>query len=159
MVLMSLGVLRDDRQLRVEARRISSLIELAQDEAVMQGRDFGLEVMESSFRFVEYDSFQSRWVELIGDDMFRFRQLPEDIEFDLLLEDQIIVLDMDPQQIEDPDSNDFGRSSDAYAPHVLIFSSGDSTPFELQIVNRSEQQTVILRGDITGAIEVMTESE
>ena len=43
MVLMSLGVLRDDRQLRVEARRISSLIELAQDEAVMQGREFGLE--------------------------------------------------------------------------------------------------------------------
>jgi general secretion pathway protein H len=159
MVLMSLGVLRDDRQLRVEARRISSLIELAQDEAVMQGREFGLEVMVSSYRFVEYDPFQLRWVEIIGDDMFRFRQLPADIEFDLLLEDQIIVLDMDPEQIEDPDSNDIGRSTETYAPHVMIFSSGDSTPFELQIVNRSEQQKVIMRGDLTGAIEVMTETE
>jgi general secretion pathway protein H len=159
MVLMSLGVLRDDRQLRVEARRISSLIELAQDEAVMQGREFGLEVMVSSYRFVEYDPFQLRWVEIIGDDMFRFRQLPADIEFDLLLEDQIIVLDMDPEQIEDPDSNDISRSTETYAPHVMIFSSGDSTPFELQIVNRSEQQKVIMRGDLTGAIEVMTETE
>ena len=154
MVLMSLGVLRDDRQLRVEARRIASLIELAQDEAVMQGREFGLEVMVSSFRFVEYDPFQSRWVEIVGDDMFRFRQLPEDIEFDLLLEDQIIVLGTGPQQIEDPDSDEFSRSIETYAPHVMIFSSGDSTPFELQIVNRSEQQTVIMRGDLTGAIEV-----
>ena len=77
MVLLSLGVLGDDRQLRVEARRISSLLELAQDEAVMQGREFGLEVMLSSYRFVEYDAFQSRWVELIGDDTFRLRQLPE----------------------------------------------------------------------------------
>jgi hypothetical protein len=41
----------------------------------------------------------------------------------------------------------------------MIFSSGDSTPFELQIVNRSEQQKVIMRGDLTGAIEVMTETE
>jgi hypothetical protein len=41
----------------------------------------------------------------------------------------------------------------------MIFSSGDSTPFELQIVNRSRQQTVVLRGDLTGAIEVTTETE
>ena len=159
MVLLSLGVLRDDRQLRTEARRISSLLELAQDEAVMQGREFGLEVMASSFRFVEYDAFQLRWVELVGDDMFRFRQLPEDIEFDLLLEGQIIMLGMDPQQIEDPDSKDVRISTEAYAPHVLIFSSGESTPFELQIVNRSEQQKVIVRGDLTGAIEVTTDTE
>ena len=159
MVMLSLGVLRDDRQLRVEARRISSLIELAQDEAVMQGREFGFEVMISSYRFVEYDPFQSRWTEVIGDDLFRFRQLPEDIEFDLLLEDQIILLETDPQQIQDPDSNEFQFYTEAYAPHVMIFSSGESTPFELQIVNRSERQTVILRGDLNGAIEVMTETE
>ena len=159
MVLLSLGVLGDDRQLRVEARRISSLLELAQDEAVMQGREFGLEVMLSSYRFVEYDAFQSRWVELIGDDTFRLRQLPEDIEFDLLLEDRIILLDPDPHQIVDPESNEFLGSAEIYAPHVMIFSSGDSTPFELQIVNRSRQQTVVLRGDLTGAIEVTTETE
>lgn len=159
MVLLSLGVLGDDRQLRVEARRISSLLELAQDEAVMQGREFGLEVMLSSYRFVEYDAFQSRWVELIGDDTFRLRQLPEDIEFDLLLEDRIILLDPDPHQIVDPESNEFLGSAEIYAPHVMIFSSGDSTPFELQVVNRSRQQTVVVRGDLTGAIEVTTETE
>ena len=159
MVMLSLGVLRDDRLLHVEARRISSLIEIAQDEAVMQGREFGFEVMISSYRFVEYDPFQSRWMEIIGDDMFRFRRLPEDTEFDLLLEDQIVVLHTDPQQIQDPESNEIQLYAEAYTPHVLIFSSGESTPFELQIVNRSERQTVILRGDLTGAIEVMTESE
>lgn len=159
MVMLSLGLLGDDRQLRIEARRIGSLIELAQDEAVMQGREFGLEVMVSSYRFVEYDAFQLRWVEVIGDDMFRFRQLPEDIEFDLLLEDQIILLDTEPQEIVDPEANGFRRATEVFAPHVLIFSSGESTPFELQIVNRSEQQTVILRGDLTGAIEVMTDTE
>ena len=149
--LLSLGVLGDDRQLRIEARRIGSLLEVAQDEAVMQGRDFGLEVMLNSYRFVEYDPFQLRWVELLTDDIFRFRQLPEDIEFDLLLEDKAVLLENDPQEIEDPDAT--------FAPHILIFSSGDSTPFELRIIKRSQQEVVILRGDLTGAIEVLTESE
>jgi len=117
----------------------------------MQGRDFGLEVMLNSYRFVEYDPFQLRWAELLTDDIFRFRQLPEDIEFDLLLEDKAVLLENDPQEIEDPDAT--------FAPHILIFSSGDSTPFELRIIKRSQQEVVILRGDLTGAIEVLTESE
>lgn len=159
MVLLSLSVLGDDRQVRKEARRISSLLELAQDEAVMQGREFGLEVMVSSYRFVEYDAFQSRWVEVLGDDTFRFRQLPEDMEFDLLLEDQVILLNTNAQQIDDPDASEFRASVEAYVPHIMIFSSGDATPFELQIVRRDEQQVVILHGDLTGAIEMTTESE
>ena len=149
--LLSLGVLGDDRQLRIEARRIGSLLEVAQDEAVMQGRDFGLEVMLNSYRFVEYDPFQLRWAELLTDDIFRFRQLPDDIEFDLLLEDKAVLLENDPQEIQDPDAT--------FAPHILIFSSGDSTPFELRIIKRSQQEVVILQGDLTGAIEVLTESE
>ncbi len=149
--LLSLSVVGDDRQLRIEARRIGSLLEVAQDEAVMQGRDFGLELMFNSYRFVEYDPFQLRWVELLTDDIFRFRQLPDDIEFDLLLENKLVLLETDAQEIEDPDA--------AFAPHILIFSSGDSTPFELRIVKRSKQEVVILRGDLTGAIEVLTESE
>ena len=149
--LLSLGVLGDDRQLRIEARRIGSLLEVAQDEAVMQGRDFGLEVMLNSYRFVEYDPFQLRWTELLTDDIFRFRQLPEDIEFDLLLEDKAVLLENDPQEMEDPDAT--------FAPHILIFSSGDSTPFELRIIKRSQQEVVILKGDLIGDIEVLTEAE
>ena len=159
MVMLSLGVLGDDREMRIEARRISSLLELAQDEALMQGREFGVEVMLSSYRFVEYDPFQSRWMELIGDDIFRQRQLPDGLEFDLLLEDQIILLDEDPREIEDPDSNEIQAFAETYAPHLLVFSSGDSTPFELHIVSRSDQQKVVLRGELNGAIEVVTETE
>ena len=55
--LLSLGILGDDRNLQREVRRLSSLIELANDEAMIQGRDYGLEIMESGYRFVEYDPF------------------------------------------------------------------------------------------------------
>ena len=41
--LLSLGVLGDDRDLQKEGRRMIALVQVAQDEATMQGREFGLE--------------------------------------------------------------------------------------------------------------------
>lgn len=157
--LLSLSVLGDDRQLRIEARRISTLLVAAQDEAVMQGREFGLEVMRNSYRFVEYDPYQARWLELQSDDIFRARQLPDGVEFDLLLEDKLILLSTEAATIAAPDAAAANASSKKYAPHIMIFSSGESTPFELRIMRRSQQQVVILQGDIIGAIDVMTVDE
>jgi general secretion pathway protein H len=157
--LLSLSVLGDDRQLRIEARRISTLLVAAQDEAVMQGREFGLEVMRNSYRFVEYDPYQARWLELQIDDIFRARQLPDDLEFDLLLEDKLILLSTEAATIAAPDAAAANASSKKYAPHIMIFSSGESTPFELRIMRRAQQQVVILQGDIMGAIDIMTVDE
>lgn len=157
--LLSLSVLGDDRQLRVEARRIGSLLAAAQDEALMQGREFGLEVMLDSYRFVEYDPYQLQWIELQTDDIFRSRQLPEGVEFDLLLEDKVILLSADAQTIDDPEATMRTTSRDPYAPHIMIFSSGESTPFELHIVKRELDQIVILEGDAIGTIDVMTVDE
>jgi general secretion pathway protein H len=157
--LLSLGILGDDRQLRREAFRIGSLLEVAQDEAVMQGREFGLEIMLTSYRFVEFDPYQQRWAELPTEDVFRARQLPEGIEFNLLLEDRSILLEIDAEDLSDPDAEENANSRNDFAPHILIFSSGDSTPFQLRIVDRARDYTVILTGDLAGSVEVMTESE
>lgn len=157
--LLSLGVLGDDRVLRREAHRISTLLEVVQDEAVMQGREFGLEIMLNSYRFVEFDPFQRIWSEAGTEDVFRFRQMPEGIEFDLRLENKSVLLEVDAVDLTDSEENRESDSKNDFAPHVLIFSSGDSTPFELRIINQLQEQTVILSGDLTGKIEVMTESE
>jgi len=157
--LLSLGVLGDDRQLRREAFRIGSLLEVAQDEAVMQGREFGLEVMLTSYRFVEFDPYQQRWAEVPTEDVFRARELPEGIEFDLLLENKSILLEIDAEDLSDLDAQENANSRKEFAPHILIFSSGDSTPFQLRIVDRAQDYTVILTGDLAGSVEVMTESE
>ena len=157
--LLSLGVLGDDRQLRREAFRIGSLLEVAQDEAVMQGREFGLEVMLTSYRFVEFDPYQQRWAEVPTEDVFRARELPEGIEFDLLLENKSILLEIDAEDLSDLDAQENANSRKEFAPHILIFSSGDSTPSQLRIVDRAQDYTVILTGDLAGSVEVMTESE
>lgn len=158
--LLSLGLLGADRELETEARRLASLVEVAQDEAMMQGREFGLEFMTDSYRFVEYDPLSSQWMELFGDEMFRLRRLPEDVEFDLYLEGKRILLDYEPAEMEERDEDSPMRLvEDTYAPHILIYSSGDVTPFELAITRRPTDQSVRLEADLTGQIDLADDED
>lgn len=153
--VLSLGLLGDDRQLETEARRLGSLVAVAKDEAMMQGREFGIEFMTDAYRFVEYDPFTGQWAELAADEMYRTRRLPEDVEFDLFLEGQRVTLAFDPAEIETADGDERERGNlKSYAPHVLIFSSGDMTPFALNLARRSADQVVELRADPAGNIEI-----
>ena len=154
--LLSLGILGDDRQLQTEARRLTSLIEVAQDEAMMQGREFGVEFMNDSYRFVEYDPFINQWGELIGDEMLRLRVLPDDVEFILVLEGQRVLLENDPARFEDPEETSDRGLTETYSPHVYIFSSGDITPYDLEIRRRIDNETVAIKSDLIGAVEIVT---
>jgi general secretion pathway protein H len=157
--LMSIGLIGDDRDLDTERQRLVSLIETAQDEATLQGREFGLELMTSTYRFVEFDPFASRWSEILGDDLFRLRQLPEGMEFELYVEDKRVVLADDPKQFDDPEETSMTLTTEKYAPHIFVFSSGESNAFEIRLRRPRNDQQLVMRGDIFGEIELVDEQE
>lgn len=156
-VLLSINLVGDDREARTEGRRLASLVELALDEALMQGRDFGLELSKSGYRFVEYDPLTSTWEEIIGDDTMRLRSLPDGVSMQLFMEDKRVTLGDELGQIEESDSSSVNR--DQYAPHVLIFSSGDLTPFELHIARDQMEQPIVVTGDLLGNLEITVGEE
>ena len=153
LTLLSLGLASDDRELERERRRLASLIGVAQDEATMQGRELGLELLQSGYRFVEFDPFTARWSEVRFDDLFRLRQLPEGMEFELYVEDKRVMLAIDPELLEEPDDNDMSMDVDEYLPHLHLSASGESTAFELRLTRAANRQEVFMRGDILGNIE------
>ena len=157
--LLSFGVLGNDRDLQTEARRFGALTELALDEAVMQGREFGVELMQSSYRFVEYDPYGATWAEVPGDDSLRLRNMPDGVELELYVEDKRIALDEDPAEIEDPEDENRPGGAEAFAPHLLIYSSGDTTPFELHIWREFDDSRVVLRGDALGMVSILARDE
>jgi general secretion pathway protein H len=157
--MLSFGILGSDRDLQTEAKRFVALMEVAQDEAFMQGREFGIELMTAGYRFVEYDALTGQWADIPGDDTLRLRGLPEDVEFELFLEDRRILLDDDPAPFDDPKESSMRAATDVYAPHLLVFSSGDATPFELHIWRSFDDSRVILRGDALGAVENVNPDE
>lgn len=157
MMLLSFGILGDDRALQQQARRMSSLLEMATDEAVLQGRDFGLEILQHGYRFVEYDALLDQWHEVIGDDLLRPRQLEEGMEFELRLEGRPVELAEEAADMQVDEETD--RSRNGYLPHVLILSSGDVTPFNLRLVRWADRSEVVLEMTLNGELEIVTDEQ
>ncbi|HLT90733.1 MAG TPA: type II secretion system minor pseudopilin GspH [Woeseiaceae bacterium] len=158
-VLLSFGLVGNSEALENEARRLRSLVELAEDEALMQGREFGLEFMRAGYRFVEYDPLADRWLELAGDDLLRPRTLEEGVTIELFLEDRPVELKDRPMRIEESDGrrdDDDNDDDDDYAPHVLIMSSGEVTPFELTLLRDVDGARVLLAMNEAGQLEIGT---
>jgi general secretion pathway protein H len=152
-VTLSIGVAGDDNELDKERRRLTSVIEMARDEAMLQGREFGIEIMRSSYRFVEFDPLSRQWSEVPFDDLYRLRFLPEGLEFELYVDEKRIQLLEDPKKLENPDSDRSVGDTDAYVPHLFVFASGEATVFELHIRRPLTDGRLIMRGDLLGQIE------
>lgn len=150
--VLSLTIAGDDREVRKEARRLVTLIQLAQDEAMMQGRDFGIEFMTGGYRFVEFDPATGLWGEPLGDDALRRWQLPENYELAVFVEDKRVALANEPGRLGQEDEERRDTRSEQYAPHLFIFSSGESTPFELLVTRVSDNVTVGIEGDLLGNV-------
>ena len=132
---------------------------MASDEATLQGRDFGLELLQSGYRFVEYDALTGQWSEVFGDELMRLRQLAQGTEFDLFLEDRRVLLDIDAADSAQNDEADDNYLNEDYLPHILILSSGDITPFRLEIVRNTDRSSVTLGVSANGEVTVGTNDD
>ncbi|MGI9204287.1 MAG: type II secretion system minor pseudopilin GspH [Woeseiaceae bacterium] len=155
MALLSLGTLGDNRNLETEARRLSTLIQMASDDATIQGRDFGLEIMQSRYRFVEFDPFLNQWFQVTDDDFMRERALEEGSEFELIIEERRVLLEEAARETENEDDDEDDRDlTDDYLPHILILSSGDTSPFELRIIRQFDRSEVALTMTAAGELRI-----
>ncbi len=158
--VLSTGLVGDDEALDTERRRLATLIETVQDEALFQGREFGVEIMTSAYRFVEFDPLTRQWLDVPFDELYRMRQLPEGLEFDLYIDDKRVQLLNDPQELSDADDDGPGSAdARAYAPHLFVYASGEASAFEIRIVRPQTRQELIMRGDILGEIEFGEDDE
>jgi len=110
--------------------------------------------MQGAYRFVEFDPLTRQWSEIIGDDTLRLRQLPEELELELFVEDRRVMLKSDPTRMTSEEEDRPGI--ERYAPHVLIYSSGDMSPFEVHFVRRIDDGLIAVQGDMAGMLEIVT---
>jgi hypothetical protein len=52
-----------------------------------------------------------------------------------------------------------GAAPNRYAPHLLIFSSGEMTPFRLEIRRLNDQVRAIVEGDLLGRLEIVDDED
>ncbi len=80
---LSIGLLGDDREIEDESRRLADAIALLQEQAQLEGRDFGILLETARYEFQRFDAFEQRWVTVEDDPALRARELPPDLAFEL----------------------------------------------------------------------------
>ena len=89
---LSLGNGGPGEQLKTEARRLTSLIELAAEEAQLKSVPIGVAIGDSNYRFLRRDG--DRWVESDAS-VFRERKLPEGMHLKLIAERRAVEAEVE----------------------------------------------------------------
>ncbi len=135
--VLSLSAGGRDRALEQEGRRLVALLELASEEAVMQGRELAFEAFRDSYRFHAYQPEADDWSLLEEDMHLGHRTLPEGLT--LLLDLEGRPANLLPAPAETP------------RPQIMLLSSGEFTPFRLEI-QRDRRAGLVLEADALGRL-------
>lgn len=127
MATLSFGVLGRDRQAEEESRRFWTVLQQAREEAELQAEDLGIFVAGDSYEYLRFEPRRDEWQVIDDDELFTQRRLPEGLRFRLRVESRQIVMKPDLPNRGDKDENK------KWPPQVLVLSSGEVMPFELEI--------------------------
>jgi general secretion pathway protein H len=111
--------------IQTEAQRLDRLLQLAQEEAILKGEQFGLEFKPDGYRFMRYVDYV--WQPMENDRQLRQRKLPLDMKIEVEIEQVEILLETDKQTSQSDDSNE-EKDKEKIKPQVFLLSSGEITP-------------------------------
>jgi len=119
--VMQIGSRDRDRQLETEARRLQHALELTRNEAVLSAAEWGLEMTAEGYRFLRLDQDDGRWAALTTSP-WKEHALGPGIEARLRIEDRRRA----PEAL--------GSRAGQQRPGMLILSSGEMTPFRIELL-------------------------
>ena len=124
--ILSLSAFGQDRELENESDRLVTLLNYAHEQADLQTREIGLYCGEHGYRFLAFDARTNLW---------------GDIE-----SGAVKTLELKPGDLT------LGASAEL-KPHVMIFSNGDLTSFELTLERDGTERTATLVPDDQGRVK------
>ncbi|HEX9772964.1 MAG TPA: type II secretion system minor pseudopilin GspH [Steroidobacteraceae bacterium] len=149
MAVLSTRVLGGDHEMDQEAQRLQAVLAQAREESMLDGRDVGLRVDRSGYDFLRFNGRLDAWEPVVGDALFRERQLPDGLNAGLRLESRDIELKTRSAPTEDAPP----------LPQVIVQASGDLVPFELLLSRDGTEEIRRIAGTIDGKIEVHDDTE
>lgn len=155
MFTLSVGVAGRDRELEREADRFRALVDLAAEDAVIQGRELGLRFHRSGYEFSWLNPDEGLWQSLGTDDLLRPRELPDGLELGLEIEGRTVRLPDAPREAA---SDAAASGAAASEPQVFIFSSGDVNPAFRVVLRRTfANEGLAIAVELDGQIDVTRE--
>ena len=155
--ILAVSVVGRDRELDTETERLVALMNYAREQAELQTRELGLLCDEHGYEFLAFDPRRGIWDSVAYDDVLRARKLPEGLRVRLVIEGRPVLLGEPrparrPRDSDKPRDGKLKEAEDDLRPHLMIFSNGDLTPFELTLEREGTEREYTLLADEQGRI-------
>lgn len=157
--MLSIGNRPMEDKLENEARRLQAIIQLAAEESEARGVEIGLRFSRSGFRLLAIDE-NRRWDDYERQGALRRRAVAEPLQLRLRVEGRPVELKAeDPKEVQDAKPKEDGelRPTDkakAIEPQILLLSSGEMTPFSLELIAPGLAYGYRLEGDLFGRLKL-----
>jgi len=147
-----------EEAIREEAHRLDRLVELALEESILRGEEYGIEFFIDGYRFLHH--VDTQW-EPLQDTILRERELPEKMEIETRLEDSAIVVDLASEPLSDnkvelddsDEAQEEGSATEKIFPHVYLLSSGEIAPdFDVRFYIPGIESSYIVKGIFDGTL-------
>jgi len=139
--VLSVGVLGSDRELDSEGDRFTDVIAAATEQAQLEGRDYGIWFGATRYEVLTYEQLGQTWQSVVDDRLYQSHELPAGLAMRLEMEGRPIT----------PASEVPGI---ARVPQVLLYASGDASPYSLTLSRDGSQSKWIVAGQGDGTLVI-----
>lgn len=137
-VVLSVGDGGQLDRIEIETKRMSALIKLLGEEAILKNKEFAVVVTETEYDFQELDK-NDKWQALAGDTVFHKRKMTANSKIEMVLEEFDV---------------DFGAQKETEDVKIFLLSSGEMSPFEIKIQDLESEDYFMITGSILGALKI-----
>ncbi|MFV9614969.1 MAG: type II secretion system minor pseudopilin GspH [Gammaproteobacteria bacterium] len=153
--------------IKEEAHRFERLTQLALEESILRGEEYAIEIFTDGYRFLRFT--ENQWLPLDQDKILRQRELPQDMELEVSIEETEIVIDlasnsMSEQNLkldfdlnfdnESEESNEEENEESKIKPQIYLLSSGEITPeFDLRFYILGVETSYFVKGAFDGSLK------
>ena len=150
-----------------QAQRFSTLLQFAEDEALISGKELALVFKDNTYRFAFYDYPSKKWLALVSEQIGKVIEIPESMSFEYTLigsvwdeidaEDEDVFLDEEYLvQIDDDEE------VKSFSPQIYIMSSGEVTPFRVLFSEAGgtvDKRSSLLEVSMSGVVTITKSGE
>lgn len=150
-VMATLSFDKNQQDVEDEAFRLQTFINYASEQAVMNQWEFGLQIAPDNYQLLIFDG--ERWQPVTPNPQLQPHELSESLELTLRLDDlefghDSMLNNLDWLSQVDSEQQNFLEQEKVYLPQILILSSGEVTPFEIEVQDQQHEQPMwLVRGE------------
>ncbi|HEY5715875.1 MAG TPA: type II secretion system minor pseudopilin GspH [Psychromonas sp.] len=160
-VVMTLpGKLTSEDNVSWQAQRFATVLQFAEDEALISGNELALLIEKNSYQFAVYNYEKQQWLTASVGEIQSKIELPESINLEYSLSDSVwgeIGSEEQDSFIEEQERVAIDeKRQESLNPQIYIMSSGEVSPFTLVFsdAENAEKQSVTVSVSMSGSISI-----